>query len=369
MTVFREIEEWLSKFKSQLITYRRGFFVFPYVINSPTEMIERFRKMRFIRFDTKKQRFSSKTPFVNSVTWYREIENDLFLLYSEVKFRTNVHFRQVVDKAAPLEHYCLSLRTDSYSKGINSLAGDISYPDNTWLLFKPGKALDHHHFKGTTGKYYTLYFTKTWLEENIFRRDREAEEQLQVFLASESDHLICPGLQHQDIYNTNNLYQLFLSEIISEEERGRLFKKEVLGFVRFFTAKMRAERINEKHFLVGGLERMKILFCEHILKAHLYRKFPGISYLASETGLSETKLKECFKIMHDTTLFRYFQSIQMEEARRLILGTDLNIGEVAQKLAYENASKFSAAFGEYHSCLPSEIKKLISKGPEVVFPS
>lgn len=50
----------------------------------------------------------------------------------------------------------------------------------------------------------------------------------------------------------------------------------------------------------------------------------------------------------------------MEKAREILLQhTDLRISDLANKFSYENASKFSETFREFHGFLPSEIKKVV----------
>lgn len=153
--------------KELAFTYKEGFQELPYLLNSPQEMIESYKKMPFIKYNAAKQSISTKMPYLDITVRYREVEEGLFLIYSEAKFKANICFHHVYDKSASNNYYCLSLRIDHYAKTHNSMAGGISYTDNSWLIFKPDAKVDHYHFKGTKGKYFSVFFTLDWLKEHM----------------------------------------------------------------------------------------------------------------------------------------------------------------------------------------------------------
>ena len=46
------------------------------------------------------------------------------------------------------------------------------------------------------------------------------------------------------------------------------------------------------------------------------------------------------------------------EAAELLRGTELGMGQIAQQIGYESASKFSAEFRKHFGLLPSEYRKM-----------
>ncbi|MDF2438454.1 MAG: AraC family transcriptional regulator [Bacteroidota bacterium] len=341
-------------------SYKAGFYEMPYLVNTPQRMVEAYKKMPAVKFDGIKQSLSAKTPALNITVRYREIEEELFLIYSEVLFKANVCFRNFQDKSTPSTYYCLSLRIDNYSKISNSLANGIGYTDNSWLIFKPGANVDHYHFKGTKGNYFSLYFTKKWIRTYCKQLTTEDRKMLNLFLNSDSDHLICPNVNGQAIYNSANLGKLLLERSNkSKASYLKKLKKEIRNFLSFFICKMHSEKITERHFRVSNLERIKLLKAEQIIKAKVFKKFPGITFISKEAGLSGTKLKECFREVYDQTPFQYFRGLQMDAAHQLIIETELPVGQIARKLGYENASKFALAFKKYYGALPSTIKSSV----------
>lgn len=339
-------------------TRKDGFYELPYLVNSPHDMMEGFKKIPSVQLNEKKQSITSRTPALNAVVYYREVEKGLFLIYSEVKFKSNIRFRHFVDKQKkPSEYYCLSLRIDHYSKVTNSLANGISYTDNSWLIFKPEAKVDHYHFKGTKGRYISVYFTSRWIKSNYKFLPSGAKELLNLFLNSASDHLICPELPEKGVnrFDPDDLSRVLVSNGHSGKANFNKLKKQMHEFFSAFVLKMQSEKIDARHFDVTNQERIKVLKAEKIIVAGIYNKFPGIGHLSNEIGLSGTKLKECFKKVYGKSLFQYFRSRQMEEARLLISSTDLPLGRIANEFGYTNAGKFATAFKAEHNILPSKI--------------
>jgi AraC-like DNA-binding protein len=82
---------------------------------------------------------------------------------------------------------------------------------------------------------------------------------------------------------------------------------------------------------------------------------PSLAELARRAGFSETKLKCGFRSLFGTSVFAYLRQARLAEARRLLLGRGLNVTEVAQRVGYENPSKFAAAFRRQFGLSPSSL--------------
>jgi AraC-like DNA-binding protein len=354
MSLVLQIEKWVQKFKPYLISYKSAFFELHYLINSPQDMIQRFISMPLAKHNSTHQFVVSKTPFIDSIIYYHDFEDGLFITYSEAEYKANVHFRCYFNKTHPAQYYCLSLRTNNDSKNVHSLANGISYSDNYWLITKPGSKVDLHNFKGTTGHYISLHFTHEWLENNL--KDSSGSKELNAFIQSDKELFIYAHLPERALFDAEPLRQLFRNSKPTHTHYIDQLQKECLLYFNFFKLKLHEDQINEKHFMVHNNDQIKVLHAEQILKKHLHTKFPGIGYLAKETGLSETKLKERFHRVYDNTLLGHFHSIQMKQAKELLQNTDLPIAQIALTFGYKNPSKFSDAFRKHNMCLPSQVK-------------
>ncbi len=82
---------------------------------------------------------------------------------------------------------------------------------------------------------------------------------------------------------------------------------------------------------------------------------PSLRQLARRCGLNERKLKEGFKQRFGTTVFAYVRQQRMSRAHDLLVGNSGNVGDVAQRVGYANASKFAAAFRRQFGISPSAV--------------
>ena len=69
-------------------------------------------------------------------------------------------------------------------------------------------------------------------------------------------------------------------------------------------------------------------------------------------------LKEMFKAVYGKSLAAHIKEHRMELASKLLRETGLSIAEIAERVGYENQSKFSAEFKKSVGCLPTEYRKL-----------
>ena len=85
----------------------------------------------------------------------------------------------------------------------------------------------------------------------------------------------------------------------------------------------------------------------------------SLKQLALETGLSQAKLQEGFKLIYGRTVTDYIRHIRLETARDLIKNSDLNISEVVYTIGFSSRSYFSKIFKEKYDISPSKFKKAV----------
>ncbi|WP_437672532.1 helix-turn-helix transcriptional regulator [Sorangium sp. So ce131] len=100
---------------------------------------------------------------------------------------------------------------------------------------------------------------------------------------------------------------------------------------------------------VARLERAR-----HILLACMVDP-PTLPELARRAGLNEVKLKAGFRALFGTSVFAYLRNHRLDEAHRLLRQRACNVTEVAQRVGYENPSKFAAAFRKRFGVSPSTV--------------
>ncbi|MEF2229437.1 MAG: AraC family transcriptional regulator [Pseudodesulfovibrio sp.] len=100
---------------------------------------------------------------------------------------------------------------------------------------------------------------------------------------------------------------------------------------------------------------------ERHLRAHPAE--PGsLDSLAAMACMSRTKLLALFKRAHGRTITQYVQAVRMEQARRLLLLSDLKIEAVAAEVGYRRHGSFSEIFKRCVGVTPLQYRRCGSAG-------
>ena len=95
-----------------------------------------------------------------------------------------------------------------------------------------------------------------------------------------------------------------------------------------------------------------------LLTENLDRRYT-IEELSRRFLINPSSLKETFKAVYGKSLAAHIKEHRMELASELLRGTDLSIAEIAERVGYENQSKFSAEFKKQTGKLPSEYRRFL----------
>ncbi|WP_346856780.1 AraC family transcriptional regulator [uncultured Draconibacterium sp.] len=77
--------------------------------------------------------------------------------------------------------------------------------------------------------------------------------------------------------------------------------------------------------------------------------------LASEFGISVSKLKRDFKALFDTSVYQFYTHAKMDEAYRRLQTGNFSVMEVGYDLGYQNLSKFSQMFKKVKGINPKDV--------------
>jgi AraC-like DNA-binding protein len=90
----------------------------------------------------------------------------------------------------------------------------------------------------------------------------------------------------------------------------------------------------------------------------------SLDAMASEIGVSRTKINDILKSELGFTFTGYLNKLRLTEAARLLAqAEDANIAEIAYSVGYKNVSYFNKLFKEEYSCTPKIYKSLCDKTP------
>jgi len=78
----------------------------------------------------------------------------------------------------------------------------------------------------------------------------------------------------------------------------------------------------------------------------------SIGYLAEKAGMSESRLKECFKAVMNTSLYAYLKKQRMLLAETLLAQNDKNLQQVSKLTGFKHCSNFTRAFRKQYGITP-----------------
>ena len=89
---------------------------------------------------------------------------------------------------------------------------------------------------------------------------------------------------------------------------------------------------------------------------HMARHFT-VEQLARRYGIAPSTLKKCFKGVYGCTIPQYIKEYRIGQAKKQLIHTQNSILEIANKVGYENGSKFAVAFQKITGRLPGEFRR------------
>lgn len=93
------------------------------------------------------------------------------------------------------------------------------------------------------------------------------------------------------------------------------------------------------------------------MKAHL-KKGLTLDELAHACGRSVSSLENQFREMYGVSIYRYFVSMRMDEAKRLLAKTSYTVTDIAMRCGYDNLFYFCNAFKKHMGMTPTEYRRM-----------
>ncbi len=103
--------------------------------------------------------------------------------------------------------------------------------------------------------------------------------------------------------------------------------------------------------------------CITLIQSRLYDNI-SIASLAAELNYSEDHLSKLFKKFVGVTIGQYIKQQRLEEAKRLLSGSNLSLAEIADSLMFCSQSYFTVEFKKYTDHTPQQYREIsLSTGP------
>ncbi|MGY5354268.1 helix-turn-helix transcriptional regulator [Wenyingzhuangia sp. IMCC45467] len=170
---------------------------------------------------------------------------------------------------------------------------------------------------------------------------------------------------HENKFSHYGAYNLKLADHINFIEN---IKKK--GLIRMLLIESKVYEILSQHIFQHNQAMNGKVLETSLLKSELklIRKYakkiikvPAVDYslesISEETGLTQAKLQEGFKLLYNRTVTEYIRHVRLREARELMNTTDMNVSEIVYTVGFSSRSYFSKIFKAKFDISPSEYLK------------
>lgn len=112
----------------------------------------------------------------------------------------------------------------------------------------------------------------------------------------------------------------------------------------------------KKYHVVTDKKTETISRIKNYIEKNMQKHFT-IKELAARFHISETGLKDNFKVIYGCSPYEFLKGCRMEWAAQRLKTTDESIADIGNAIGYENPSKFSAAFSSIYGLTPNKYRK------------
>lgn len=120
------------------------------------------------------------------------------------------------------------------------------------------------------------------------------------------------------------------------------------------SADFSGQKKSKQYYPVSQTEKIKQL---HGLMTGSLDKSYTVDELSAISGMQPAALRKVFKAVYGAPVYQYIKGYKMKAAAAMLISErKVNISEIAQRLGYDNASKFSAAFKDVMGLTPQNYR-------------
>ncbi|MEH2191217.1 MAG: AraC family transcriptional regulator [Nostoc sp.] len=299
----------------------------------------------------------SSTCFGQSSFRWTFLRNNLELVISNNEYSQPVISEEKHDDSPFLtSKFFLSGGTRTVTPNVPGVSDDyVEIAGENYLFFLPDIREFEHHPANLHTQNIKIY----WYPD-LLSSFQGSFEELPVLLQQLIENPIKQRF-HQPLGAITPPMQLALTQILQcpfrETLRQMYLEAKVLELLTLQIAQWGEDHQvlqRSLHFRRDEIERL------HHAKTILNQRMPhppSLLNLAKEIGLNDFKLKRGFREVFGTTVLGYVQSLRLEQAQQLLIGTNLTVTEIASQVGYESISHFGYLFKRQFGMTPREYRQ------------
>ncbi|CAM3570215.1 helix-turn-helix domain-containing protein [Zobellia roscoffensis] len=227
----------------------------------------------------------------------------------------------------------------------------VNINSGSYNLVQWPKIIGVEKLKGKEYVSVDIFFTKEFLEDLFGAETDSAFENFVDTSIKKPKYLWSEGRP------ISNKLRLLLLEILHCSYTGSARTNFIESQIRCLMIEVFLGKDNSmeevgKNVTLSALDKEVIDEVVSYIKQNLKRKLT-IKELSEIAGFNTTKLKSCFKKVHQTTIFKFITQLRMEKARLLVLEENYTIAQASYEVGYSNPQHFTVAFKKTMGYLPS----------------
>jgi AraC family transcriptional regulator len=142
--------------------------------------------------------------------------------------------------------------------------------------------------------------------------------------------------------------------LTSDGDLNDLYAESLGLFISARMLELSRADVSRERPVQGSRSRMAVL--EDYLRSNVGKPV-SIEELARLAGLSRFHLIRSFRDVYGLTPYQYFLRLRMEEARRLLRSTDLQVGEIGARVGFSSSTQFVKMFRALEGVTPGSLRQ------------
>ncbi len=267
------------------------------------------------------------------MTMYRVFEG-VYLMFNDFHMHSCISEYQNTDTVLCIDH-CREGRIEhenSLGERYYMEAGDLRIDRRIHHEGKVELPLSHYHG-------ITIGFLQDLAQESLKREMPFLSADLETLRES-----FCPG-NKEFLLRTNEPLNAVFSQLYHAPKNIRLnyFRVKIAEMLLLLSEiDTSAYSQQRRYFTVSQTAKVKEI--HSLITGRLDKTFT-VEKLSQISGMPSASLRKVFKAVYGAPIYRYMKAYKMKAAAEMLISErDLNIADIAQRIGYDNASKFSAAF-------------------------
>lgn len=166
----------------------------------------------------------------------------------------------------------------------------------------------------------------------------------------------CPDSK-EFLLRTNEPLNLLFSQLYHAPKSIRLdyYRVKIAELLLLLeTTDPAAQTVQRQYFPAGQTDKVKEI---HSLITGSLEKTFTVEELSEISGMPPATLRKVFKAVYGVPIYRYIKGYKMKAAAAMLISEGLTVSEISQRLGYDNASKFAAAFRDIMGVTPQNYRK------------